>query len=511
MAPNPSFLGYSNNEYLDDPYMGDEGYHSFGVQANLVIESSQSKGIQSNRVIDSADYFGVQSNRAPAVEESYGVQANLVIASADFYGVQTNLIVGSSDSFGVQFLGNITQPHPSGVQFEGSILDYPSARAIEVRRSKSWPHVQCEDAGYLATPYLSDPYMVPGYCVHGPTQANRVISFSQPYGVQAQLVITDDKSHGVQSLRTIANFPHPIGVQVDLIRSVAFGIQARFVLYNTTNLRVLCDFPSRGAAGAGLNAWGNPKGTGQNWSASDTDAGDFDVSNLNTDIVEQRWQTSAAVTSAILSCDTETTQGTSIDTLALLSHNLTTSANVTVEGSVNASFSPVGYTFAVEPTRGDAIYIAPTFPVQQFRYWRIVISDPTNPNGRIYIGTVLFGTTVILQGECFVDEVTRGLRHFADKVQTAGFTNVSNDRALKRAVSIEFRMMKYRKGNYKNLRAIFEYARTSLKCLWVPDPQQVDRFTLFAKMPSLPAERHKNMGTEDSDLVDFLIDLDESL
>jgi len=87
-------------------------------------------------------------------------------------------------------------------------------------------------------------------------------------------------------------------------------------------------------------------------------------------------------------------------------------------------------TINLDATEENIYYIAPEFPTQQYRYWRFVINDVTNPDTYLQIGTIIFGTTVILQGECFVDELTRRTKHFSDKVQTEGFTNVSNDRAL---------------------------------------------------------------------------------
>jgi hypothetical protein len=205
-------------------------------------------------------------------------------------------------------------------------------------------------------------------------------------------------------------------------------------------------------------------------------------------------------------------QGVPVDTFAALNHNLTTSASVVLEASNDSGFSPVEFSVNLSPTETNMYYIAPTFPTQQFRYWRLVINDPTNPSGFLQIGTIVFGTTVILQGEAFVDEVTKLTKHFSDKVATEGFTNVSNDRAIKNSVSIDFRNMQYNRGNFKNLRELFEFARTSLKCLWIPDPQQMERFTVFGKLTQIPAEKHVNRGSGTSaDNVDFTLEVDESL
>jgi hypothetical protein len=128
----------------------------------------------------------------------------------------------------------------------------------------------------------------------------------------------------------------------------------------------------------------------------------------------------------------------------------------------------------------------------------------------LQIGTIVFGSSIIFQGECFVDQVTRSTKHFSDKIETEGFTNVSNDRALKYAVGLDFRSLRYNRGNYNNIRGVFDFARTSLKCLWIPTPQYPQRFAVFGKLASIPVETH-NVKGETLDFVDFSIELDESL
>jgi hypothetical protein len=148
--------------------------------------------------------------------------------------------------------------------------------------------------------------------------------------------------------------------------------------------------------------------------------------------------------------------------------------------------------------------------MNQWRYWRLIISDITNPDSNIKIGTIIFGPSTILQGECFVDTVRKRKIHFSDKVNTEGFTNVSNDRSLKKAINIDFQKISYSRGNYRNLVEVFDFARTSLKCLWIPDSTDPARFAVFGKLSTMPEETHLNMGDE-ADYVDFAIEVDESL
>jgi hypothetical protein len=243
------------------------------------------------------------------------------------------------------------------------------------------------------------------------------------------------------------------------------------------------DFPSRGTSGT-------------NWTASSTMAGDFSPYNLNTDIVEEVWRSNNVLSGLSLVCDSEVPQGIFVDTLAFLNHNLTTSASVVWQGSNDAGFATVPFTETFSMTATNFYWVAPTLPLAGYRYHRFLISDPTNSAAYIQIGTIVFGSAIIFQGECFVDRVIRSTKHFSDKVATEGFTNVSNDRALKFATSLEFRSLKYNRGNYLNIRNVFDTARTSLKCLWIPTPQYPSRFAAFGKLQAIPDEQHNVKGDE---------------
>jgi hypothetical protein len=283
---------------------------------------------------------------------------------------------------------------------------------------------------------------------------------------------------------------------------VSIGQQVLATLYNSTNLRILCEFPSRGV-------------TDTNWTATTTASGDFSVQNLNTDIVEQVWRSSpGSIVGVRLACDTGLPQGVFLDTLAMLNTNLTRSASVILVGSTVSDFSIIGASIVLPVDEVNTYYIAPELPTEGFRYWRIDIDDPTNTDGYIEVGTVVFGASNVFQGECFVDQVDFQLQDFTDSVRTEGFTNVSNSRALKRKVRLEFRFLNFQRNNYKILRSLFETYRTTHKCLWIPTPSLTDkevtsRFASYAKLTTLPNERHNYKGGN-ADYVSFNIEYDES-
>lgn len=309
-----------------------------------------------------------------------------------------------------------------------------------------------------------------------------------------------------------------MGLQFTGVHVFNLGLQFTAAIYNTNRLRTLCDFPSRGASvtGGGNNAWGNPKGTGQNWVASSTEPGDFSVYNLNTDIVEQVWRSATGVvTGVVLKVDTERTQGVFMDTFSGQNHNLTTSAVVIIDGSNDSTFATVGISIAVQVTDTNMYWLSPDLPAMGFRYWRISLDDPSNPDGFLSIGTIIFGAGRCMSGDQNTDTMDFSFKDFADKVPTEGFTNVANSRALKRQLSLEFRLISTLTNNFTILRDMITNDRTTHKCLWIPTPSATDqrvtdKYAIFSKISQLPKERHKYVA-DDKIYVDMTIDLDESL
>jgi hypothetical protein len=514
--PNPSFLGYLTEPYLEDPYSGDTGLYAFGFEVELkildkqkpigyeverqIVDSKNVKGFEVERQINQEEPKGFEVFREISVGETIGFEVQREILDRKKpIATEVTLEVQEQKPKGYEvarFMKDILKP--TAFEVQRVIQDQLKPLAFEIKRNFSVAHWQCEDLGYLNQPYLGGDYLTGGFCAQMGWEVARLIKKYDPRGFEVERIITADNAFGTEVELKIADFPKPIGFEIDRLKSRNLGMQVRLVLYNTNRLRILCDFPSRGVSGL-------------NWGSTSTEAGDFSPNNLNTDIVEQVWRSQTGTLSVVLTCDTEVPQGVVIDTLAMLNHNLTTSATITIEGSMNPSFAPVNQSIAIETKNLNNYYIAPLFPTTQSRYYRFIISDTTNPNNFLQIGTIVFGSAIIFQGESFVDTVTRKRRHFSDKVETEGFTNVSNDRALKRAIGLEFRFLRYQKGNYKNMNEIFEYARTSLKCLWIPDPQETDRFSVFGKLVQIPDEVHRDYGHESNDTVDFNLDIDESL
>lgn len=501
---------------------------AYGMQGNLKIEGSGDdyyQGQQARFIVKDSEILGQQANfKIEGSEDDYyqGQQAEINIVDAPYYlGQQTNLkIVGTGDDY--------YQGQQAKIEIQGSGDDYYQgqqtkfvvktipATGMELKLD-NFAHLQVPT--YLLDPYLTKAYLAEKTNAHGGMQATFVVEDLNTQGQQVNLKIVspDDDNFGGQQAEFRIFDDLALGMQVNVERLFAIGMQANVSLYNTTNLRILCEFPSRGFEGAsGTNAWGNTAGVGENWRANSTAAGDFGVFNLNTDIVEQVWRSNGATTGINLECDTERAQGVFLDTLAILNHNLTSSASITLVGSNVSDFSTIGVSISLAAKADDVnlYYISPELPKAGYRYWRISIDDATNTSGYLQIGTIVFGASQIFVGECFVDDIDFELKDFTDSVATEGFTNVKNSRAQKKVLRLDFRSLDFTRSNFKLMRGLFQTSRTVLKCLYIPTPDINDddytaRFAVFAKMKAVPVERHNNKGSR-ADYVSFTLELDES-
>jgi len=399
-------------------------------------------------------------------------------------GMQAAFTIESELPLGNQALVQVL----SQVGQEVRVDEYPTLECI--------PGYLKGEPGYLTGPYLRDVF-----CLSPGSQATFVINQIDPQGQQTTFTIDAYRGVGQQATGIIKRSEGQ-GHQIKVLQLNTMGQQVLATYYNSVNLRVLCEYPSRGVAP-------------NNWTATNTAPGDFSVQNLNTDIVEQVYRSETGTTFGLrLSCDTGLPQGVFLDTLGILNSNFSPSASVALIGSNDPGFAVTEFFEILDVGVKNTFYISEELPKLGFRYWAIDIEDPTNSDNFIEVGTVVFGASAIFQGECFVDEVEFKLKDFTDSVVTEGFTSVANSRALKRSVRLDFRFLNFQKNNFKIMRNLFETYRTTHKCLWIPTPDIEDqevtsRFAAYAKLTSLPSERHKYLGG-DADYVSFTLEYDES-
>jgi len=76
-------------------------------------------------------------------------------------------------------------------------------------------------------------------------------------------------------------------------------------------------------------------------------------------------------------------------------HNLTSGATVTIEAHTSDSWGSPSYSYEFTSITDPLYYYIPT--TQNYRYWRLVFEDSSNPDGYISINNIFLGTYLALQ------------------------------------------------------------------------------------------------------------------
>lgn len=304
-----------------------------------------------------------------------------------------------------------------------------------------------------------------------------------------------------------------LGAQVRLVTPGVqrLGIQVRLVAYNITNLRILWEMKSDGT-------------TSNNFTASSEASTDKGVVNLKSDVIEKYWQSTSASTQWV-QWDAGSGRTISLDTLALIGHNLTSSAVVTLIGYGGSGDSAPANTAAWDaldayatltlsddPDEENLIYIHPNTPANSYRHWRLKIHDPTNPDAFLRAGRLVAGSALVFNGENCLDEIELTNVNYKDETRLNGFAGIANNRALKKNLALKFRNLdRVSLTNYRLLRRYLQYCRDTLKALIIVDPSSETakyQFTAFAKLKQMPREMHKYID-ENSSYTSLELEYDE--
>lgn len=500
--------------WLDTTWLGADIEDSTNAQVELkIVDSIDSQNAQTELQIDVLDSNHVQVERRIETENSINSQVQRDLDTQDVINSQVELQIVDvvSENF-VQATATIDVLNNIRCQVERVITDAIKQNGAQVELkidnlklsgaqvySSNIYYVICE--GWLESSWLTKSWLSRHICGHSRTQLELKINTISSVGSQVELFI-EDREYGINSqVEMQIDVEIPIGSQVN--RQFALGVpsQVLIALYNTTRPRIMCQFPSRGT-------------TGQNWTATNTMPGDFSILNVNNDVSEFYYRTSNGVTTVNLVCDTEVPQGIFMDTLYMEGHNLSRSAVVVMEFSNDSAFTTIGKSINLAVSTEKIFYVEPTLPTVSYRYHRFRISDPFNADGHIKIGLIIFGSSNIFNSECATQDIMIAARDYTNAMPTEGFTSVANSRSLKRAVRLNFRNLSYDSGDYETLNDVINYSRTTLKCLWIPDPRSrslMERFAVFGKLTKIPEQRHNVKGHNDNmDFIDLTVEIDEA-
>lgn len=283
--------------------------------------------------------------------------------------------------------------------------------------------------------------------------------------------------------------------------------QWRVVAYNVTQMRVLWEVKTDGVEA-------------ENYTASSEASADKGIVNVKSDIIEKYWEATGK-TAEWFQLDAGAGVTISMDTFAIIAHNLSGSAVVTLKGHGDGSASApadwdevaVYATLAMpdDPVEDNLIYVAPALPAASYRWWRVDIADPSNTEN-IRIGRVVGGSALIFVGENCLDRITFVDANYKDEQQLNGFTSIANNRALKKRMTLRFRDIdRISQTNYRLLRRYWRYSRDTLKSLIIVDPSSETsryQYTVFAKLARMPEQEHVYISEENA-YTTFDLDYDE--
>jgi hypothetical protein len=423
---------------------------------------------------------------SPRVTQQYRLQP--IIDAKSFH--QIRLAAGGFARLGNQFLAEITQPKRYGhqVNYDSPYFYFSGGYCSGPYALQYYPWIAFAGRRDFRQFLVRVSTNVAGTSTRSRHQYELISTVStRIMAHQIYLQLQRTRKVGTQFLSSLVPaFDSSFTLAQQFRIAASFGLkhQWRISVYNTTQLRILWEFASDGR-------------TYNNVFASTEATGDFQAINLKSDIVEQVWR-STGRNSEWFQIDCGEGFVRLFDTIALINHNLTTGAVVRVKGYGAAYDAPPGNwasvpvcaTMTVPDGGGEEnlYWISPTVPAASFRYYRVEIQDPTNPDGYIQIGRFVGGAALIFQGENFNGRFQYAERNYKDEQSINGFTTISNNRALKKTLKIQLPSIDaIGKQNFAGLRRYTRYSRDTLKALVIPDPSMPYLYTVFAKLREVPS------------------------
>lgn len=220
--------------------------------------------------------------------------------------------------------------------------------------------------------------------------------------------------------------------------------------------------------------------------STETAEGDFAPENIWTDSVRHTWRTAECITPQYIVMKAQIKS--KLDTFAILGHNFSADAIVTVEGNSSNDWNapPVSITNSANP---DNHIIAEEF-ADSCEYYRITVLDPGNPCGYLEFGRVVGGRAIIMENyEDITDSYTVTYKDNSETLETLGFFTESNENITSRDLSCSFSKLYTTDGydsNYVNLRAMFKVVKKTKPFLTILTRSNPNKLAIWGQLKSIP-------------------------
>lgn len=224
-------------------------------------------------------------------------------------------------------------------------------------------------------------------------------------------------------------------------------------------------------------------------SVTSTAAGDFAPKNLTTDILREVWRSATASTTQEIIMEVNDPD-TIIDTFAILNHNLTSIAVVQVQAANDVGFLIPAFTLSMTYNKQNMVLLQDLGA--SYTYFKIKITDPTNPCGYIEIGRVVAGRSfTFTNNEDITDRINVKRDDLAYKMKSEGFFRASNEKVKVDKLRVDFKNLKSLAAddntNYLGLKDLFENVGETYPFLTIADPSDPYFICMWGLVDDIPA------------------------
>lgn len=226
-------------------------------------------------------------------------------------------------------------------------------------------------------------------------------------------------------------------------------------------------------------------------SVTGTASGDFSSINLTSTPLREMWRSAAInVVQRIVIQANDLTDP--IDVFAILNHNFSEDAVITLEANTTNSFAAPPFTRTL--TWNEKHIVLSETVSTAYEYWRLSILDTGNACGYLQIGRIVGGTSLtLLEDEDITDDISIAPDDLAYQMKSEGFFRASNERVQVDKVQIRFDKLKTSSGddtNYRALKEMFKEVGTTMPFLTIVDPADVYFELIWGQFDNMPSRSY---------------------
>jgi hypothetical protein len=217
-----------------------------------------------------------------------------------------------------------------------------------------------------------------------------------------------------------------------------------------------------------------------------------DKLNLTTTPLRETWRSNTILTTQEIIIEANDLN-TVPDVFAILNHNLTDLAVVQLQASlVDPTFLAPAFTINLQWNKKHIALVQDLgLP---YRYYKIKITDPTNPCGFIEIGKIVAGKAfTFTNNEDITDRIGVSNDDLSYKMKSEGFFRAANERVKVQKLSLRFQNLTTvvnERDNYEGLLEMLDEVGETLPFLTIVDPGEPYFKIVWGILDNMPSETY---------------------